>query len=88
MTMITVSGDATGSAPAKSIAMPNRGQIFFNTMLALRGDDRLGELFTYNQMERSAILNRPVPGQKGANGQFTPHPVSDTDVSALRNSCS
>ncbi len=56
----------------------------FNTMLALRGDDRLGELFTYNQMERSAILNHPVPGQKGANGQFTPHPVSDTDVSALQ----
>ncbi len=56
----------------------------FNAMLALRGDDRLGELFTYDQMERSAILNHPVPGQKGANGQFAPHPVADTDVSALQ----
>ena len=64
-------------------ARPN----LFNTLLALRGDPRVLDLFAYDEMLRAVILRRPVPGtaiDPIEVDAFEPRPVRDDDVSLLQ----
>ena len=58
----------------------------YNAMLALREDVRVRDLFSYDEMLRAPILNRPVPGRAmNVDKQpFEPRPVRDDDVAALQ----
>lgn len=58
-----------------------RGNIF-NALVALRKDPRLAGLFSYDEMQKQALLMRPVPGPIPQIVE-RPRPVRDTDVSAL-----
>src|SRR5262249_3121751 len=72
-----------GSAQCDSRAEPRAN--LFNTMLALREDPRIIDLFAYDEMLRAPILTRPVPGKvMHVNGGFEPRPVRDDDVSTLQ----
>ena len=57
-----------------------------NAMLALREDPQWRDLFAYDQMQRAAILQHPVPGKHIDHNEteFLPHPVQDHDVTALQ----
>lgn len=57
-----------------------------NAMLALRDDAMVSDLFAYDQMLRTPLLMRPVPGKVVLNGEdaFAPRPVQDADVTALQ----
>jgi predicted P-loop ATPase len=58
----------------------------YNAMLALREDARFSDLFSYDEMLRAPILNRPVPAQGGGtqDEQFQARPIRDADVAALQ----
>jgi predicted P-loop ATPase len=57
----------------------------YNVMLALRDDPRLTDLLAYDEMERTAILKRPVPAKVIQSGEsFEPRAVRDEDVSAMQ----
>ncbi len=59
--------------------------VLANALLALREDSALNQLFTYDEMQRVAILSAPVPGIILQHGeQFQPRPVTDIDVSQLQ----
>lgn len=53
-----------------------------NAMLALRSDPRVAELFAYDEMQRTELLMRPVPGSQHPAEE--PRPVKDTDVTAVQ----
>lgn len=58
----------------------------YNTMVALREDARISDLFSYDEMLRAPILCCPVPsGEMNAeNEPFQARPVRDADVTALQ----
>jgi uncharacterized protein (UPF0261 family) len=55
-------------------------------MLALRCDDRICDIFSYDEMQRAPILGRVIPklviGNEGE--PFVARPVRDADVTALQ----
>jgi predicted P-loop ATPase len=57
-----------------------------NAMLALRADPACRDLFAYDQMQRTPILQHPIPGQQidHAEQEFQPRAVRDQDVTALQ----
>jgi predicted P-loop ATPase len=57
-----------------------------NTMLALRDDANLSDLFAFDQMSRITMLTREVPGPvlQADAAVFESRPVRDTDVTALQ----
>src|SRR5436190_10364853 len=72
-----------GGAQCDSRAEPRAN--LYNTMLALREDPRIGELFAYDEMLRAPMLTSPVPGRVlHENGEFEARPVRDDDVSTLQ----
>lgn len=54
----------------------------FNVMLGLRQDPQLAELLGYDGMLRATVLLRPIPRSHGQ--AFSPHLITDADVSALQ----
>jgi len=54
-----------------------------NAMLALREDQRVKDVFAYDEMLRAVMVAAPLPGDE-PEAVFTPRPVHDTDVSAVQ----
>jgi hypothetical protein len=54
----------------------------FNTMLFIRSDKNLSDIFAYDDMLRAPILLAPVPG--GERAGFQRRPVRDTDVTVVQ----
>lgn len=53
-----------------------------NVMISLREAPELSGLLAYDEMARTPVLLRPVPGAKNTT---TPHPLNDVDVAAIQN---
>ena len=71
-----------GGAQCDKYAEPRPN--LFNTLLALREDPRLADLFAYNEMLRSPILQRAIPECAVACDTFVVRPVRDDDVTSLQ----
>jgi predicted P-loop ATPase len=52
-----------------------------SALAVLRAAPQISECFLYDEMERAAILTKPLPGQ---NDDTLPRPVNDTDVTRLQ----
>jgi predicted P-loop ATPase len=57
-----------------------------NAMIALDHAPELAGMFAFDEMLRTAVINRPVPmlGRNASAGNFKLRPVTDTDVGELR----
>src|SRR5262249_50244998 len=55
-----------------------------NTLLALRSDRAFQGLLAFNQFSDAALLNRRVPNEQGDDAGSYPRPVTDSDITAIR----